>query len=242
MIGFRRRGAARTVAAAALLFWLGSSALQAQQTDEAAVIRGIDAAVHSRIESIMEYTVTEHYVVFRGNDENHPTAEMTVKTDYRQQTGKSYAIVSQSGPEIVQKMAFGNLLEGEKNINLPGNREASWLTSANYEMKLKPGSAERLDGRDCLAVAISPRRKAPNMVEGTLWVDATDYTIVRIQGLASKSPSLFAGATQMMREYANVNGFAMATHARATSNVFLLGKITVTIDYSDYQIQLRTTK
>jgi outer membrane lipoprotein-sorting protein len=242
MIGCRRLGAARAVAAAALLFWLGSAALEAQQTGEAAVIRGIDAAVQTRIESIAGYTVNERYAVFRGSDETHPVAEMAVKTVYRQETGKSYTIVSQSGPEIVRKMAFGNLLESEKNINLPGNREASWFTSANYEMKLKPGGAERLDGRECLAVAISPRRKAPNLIEGTLWVDAKDYTIVRIQGTASKSPSLFAGATQMMREYANVSGFAMATHARATSNVFLLGKITVTIDYSDYQIQLRTAK
>ena len=242
MIGCRRLGAARTVAAAALLFWLGSAALVAQQTGEATVIRGIDAAVQTRIESIAGYTVNERYAVFRGSDETHPVAEMAVKTVYRQETGKSYTIVSQSGPEIVRKMAFGNLLESEKNLNLPGNREASWFTSANYEMKLKPGGAERLDGRECLAVAISPRRKAPNLIEGTLWVDAKDYTIVRIQGTASKSPSLFAGATQMMREYANVSGFAMATHARATSNVFLLGKITVTIDYSDYQIQLRATK
>jgi hypothetical protein len=242
MIGCKWLGAAPTVAAAAFLFWLGSATLEAQQIDEAAVIRGIDAAVHDRVESLAGYTVNEHYAVFRGSDEIHPVAEMTVKTVYRQETGKSYTIVSESGPEIVQKMAFGNLLESEKNLNLPGNREASWLTSANYVMKLKPGGAERLDGRECLAMAISPRRKAPNMVEGTLWVDAKDDTIVRIQGTASKSPSLFASATQMMREYAEMSGFAMATHAQATSNVFLLGKITVTIDYSDYQFQLRTTK
>jgi hypothetical protein len=31
----------------------------------------------------------------------------------------------------------------------------------------------------------------------------------------------------------------MATHARAVSNSFLLGKTVVTIDYRDYQVQLR---
>jgi hypothetical protein len=46
----------------------------------------------------------------------------------------------------------------------------------------------------------------------------------------------------MMRQYAKVSGFAMATHARAASNRFLFGKTVVTIDYSEYQIQLRTAK
>ena len=60
--------------------------------------------------------------------------------------------------------------------------------------------------------------------------------------MASKSPSFWAGPTQMMRQYANVSGFAMATHARAVSNSFLFGQTIVTIDYSDYHIQLRSAK
>jgi hypothetical protein len=43
----------------------------------------------------------------------------------------------------------------------------------------------------------------------------------------------------MTRQYINVNGFAMATHARAVANSFLFGQTVVTIDYSDYHIQLR---
>ena len=36
-----------------------------------------------------------------------------------------------------------------------------------------------------------------------------------------------------------VNGFGMATQARAISDSFILGRTTVTIDYRDYKIQLR---
>jgi hypothetical protein len=105
-------------------------------------------------------------------------------------------------------------------------------------MKLKPGGVQPLDGRECLALAISPRRKAPNLIEGTLWVDAKDGSIVRIEGTASQSPSVFSGPAHLAREYANVNGFAMATHAKAVSDSFLFGQTTITIDYRDYQIQL----
>jgi hypothetical protein len=153
---------------------------------------------------------------------------MTVKTVYKKETGKSYTILSQSGSEIIRRLVLGTVLDNEKRLNLPGNREGAWLTSANYEMKLKPGGIQLLDGRDCLVLGISPKR-----------VDAKDYSIIQIQGTASKSPSMFTGPTQMMRQYTNVNGFAMATHARAVSNSSLFGQTIVKIDYQGYEIQLR---
>jgi hypothetical protein len=42
-----------------------------------------------------------------------------------------------------------------------------------------------------------------------------------------------------MRQYAYVDGFSMATHARAESTTFLYGKTVVTIDYSGYNLELK---
>jgi hypothetical protein len=137
---------------------------------------------------------------------------------------------------------LGAILDNEKRLNQPGIREGSWFTSANYEMKLKSDASQRLDGRDCLVLTLTPKRKAPYLIEGTLWVDAKDGSIVQVQGTGSKSPSVFTGPTQMTRQYAIVAGFAQATHARAVSNSFLFGKTVVTIDYRDYQVQLRPAK
>jgi hypothetical protein len=235
-------GRAATMVAVALLGCLCAIPSPAQQFDSSAVIRGVDAAVKARVDGIASYTVTEHYAVYRNNDETHPVAEMTVRTDYRQESGKNYAILSQSGSEIIRRLVLGAILDSEKRINLPGTREGAWLTSANYQMTLQPGAPQRLDGRDCLVLHISPRRKAPNLIEGTLWVDIRDDSIVQIQGIASKSPSVFTGPTQLMRQYANVSGFSEATHARAVANSFLFGQTVVTIDYRDYHIQLRPSQ
>jgi len=242
MIRFRRYGLANAFSAVSLLTCLGTIALPAQQFDESSVIRGVDAAVAARVDSIAGYTVTEHYALFRNNDETNPAAEMTVKTTYRKETGKSYEILSQTGSAIIRNLVFGTLLDNEKRINQPGIREGAWLTSANYEMKLKPGGTQQLDSRDCLVLDISPKRKAPFLIQGTIWVDARDYSIVQLQGTASKSPSAFTGPTQMMRQYANVSGFAMATHAKAVSDSFLFGQTIVKIDYRDYLIELRPVK
>jgi hypothetical protein len=239
MMNCRQLGTILSVSAVFPLTWLGTAAVAAQQPDSASVIALVDAAVKARIDHVESYTVTEHYAVYRGEDETHPAAEMTVQTIYRQGSGKSYTILSESGSEFIRNHVLRTLLDNEKNLNLPGTVEHSWFTSANYEMQLKPGGVQLLDGRECLTLAITPRRKATNMIAGTIWVDAKDGSIVQIVGTATQSASIFTGAAQVMRHYVNVNGYSMATQARAASDSFLLGRTTVTIDYRDYMIQQR---
>ncbi|MBS1804804.1 MAG: hypothetical protein JST28_15680 [Acidobacteria bacterium] len=215
----------------------GIASLGAQQPDQSAVIRDLDAANVARHNDVLEYTNTEHYKVFRGKDQVHPAAEMTVRVAYRKGAGKSYTIVNQSGSNVVLKYGLHPLLENERAINDPNRVARSWFSTSNYEMHLRPGVTRVIDGHNCLAVAISPRQKAPNMVEGTLWVDSRDHTLVEVEGVASKKPSVFAGTTKMMRRYVKMTGYAMATHAHAESSSFLFGRTAVTIDYSDYQFR-----
>jgi len=154
---------------------------QASQPDEAAVIRAIDVAVKARLDAIVGYTVTEHFAVFRGSDETHPVAERTVKTSYQRGKGKSYTILSDSGSELIRKLVLDAILDSEKRINTPGVTDHSYIVSENYQMKLKPGGPQPVDGRDCYVLSISPRAKAPNMIVGTLWVDTRDESIVQLQ-------------------------------------------------------------
>lgn len=215
----------------------GVSNESATRLDQAMVIHGIDAAVKYRVDHIAGYTAMEQYKVFRSNDEKNPVAAMTVKTTYKRESGKDYQIVAEDGSSVIRHMGLYPILDREKEINLPGNVQKAWITSANYDMAIKQGLTQ-IGGRDCVEVAIHPKDKAPNLIDGTIWVDAKDFTIVRLEGVSSKAPSMFAGATHMMRDYADLSGFSMATHARAESNTFLYGKTVVTIDYSSYQILL----
>ena len=223
--------------ALAFLFLHGNT--RAQQPDGAAIIRDLDAANQSRYDRVLGFSDVEHYAVFRGSDDVHPAAEMTVRVTYRKGVGKSYEILSQSGSDLVIKYGLRPLLDNEKALNDPAHVAQSWFTSANYEMKLKPGVTPTSDGRPCIALAITPLRKAPNMIEGALWIDTRDHTIAEVEGIASKSPSVFSGNAHMMRRYSNMQGYAMATHARAESHSMLFGRTVVIIDYRDYQFQIQ---
>jgi len=229
--------------ALAILPGLNAGAFATGQTatgeaDQAAVIRQIDAAVEARFARVQGFTDVEHYQVYRGDDQTHPAAEMTVRDTYKKGVGKEYTVLSQSGSSVILRFGLKPLLDNEKTINLPGNVEKSWFTSANYAMTLQAGGVRKLDGRECYVLAVKPKSEAPNLIVGTMWADAKDGSLVEIQGVASKSPSAFAGTTHMMRQYANVDGFSMAMHARAESNSMLFGRSVVTIDYSDYRLEL----
>src|SRR5208337_1652663 len=230
-----RAGVSLGIAGLLLLLLARSTQLAAQQMDNAKVLKEVDAAVKARVDGIAGYTAIEHYAVFRNKDESHPVAEMTVKTTYKKETGKSYEILSESGSGLIRSLVLSAILDNERHVNEPGVREGAWITTANYEMKVKPGGIQSVEGRDCIAVSLTPRRKEPYLLAGTLWVDAKDGKIVRIEGKGSKSSTVLSGATEMMRKYADVDGFAEATHARAESDSFLFGPTVVTIDYRDYR-------
>lgn len=221
---------------AGILAFIGPSA--AQNVDGPELIRRVDAANQARVEHVQGFTDMEHYAVFRGSDQTTPAAEMTVQTTYRKGVGKSYKVLSQSGSGLIQHFGLRPLLDNEKKINEPTKVQNSWFTSANYEMHVSPAEQRVIEGRTCTAVAIHPRRKAPNMIEGTLWVYPADGAICEVNGIASESPSIFSGSTQMMRQYRKIDGYAMATHARAESSG-MFGRTVVTIDYSQYRLEVR---
>lgn len=233
---------AREAAASAALILapvLQAAATPAQQPDAAAIIHRIDVATQSRYDNVLGFTDIEHYAIFRGSDESHPAAEMTVKTTYRRGSGKTYQILSESGSSFLLRIGLHPLLDNEKDINVPGHVEQSWFTSANYDMRLKSAAAQRINGHDCYAFDVTAKRKAPNMIDGTVWADGQNGLLMRIDGIATKSPSMFTGAPHMTRDYMVLQGFSMSMHARAESNGAIVGRTVVTIDYSQYQLQVR---
>jgi outer membrane lipoprotein-sorting protein len=223
------------------LMFLGcapASHLAAQVPDIQTIIRGVDASVKDRIDRLTDYTVTEHYAVFRGGDESHPAAEMLVQTAYRKESGKSYTILSESGSSLWRNEVLRTLLDNEKKMSQPGNVATALLNSANYEMKLDGKPELSLNGHDCLVLDITPRRNSEYLFKGKLWVDAHDFGIVQLQGVASKSAFFLARAADVSRQYAEIDGLPMATHAQAVSGSALLGQTVVKIDYMNYKIDL----
>lgn len=219
---------------------LAVSAVSAQPAG-AVVYQQIDAAVQHRVSNVAGISDVEKYDVYRDGDNVHPVAEVVARVTYRRGVGRNYQILSQKGSVLIRKFGLIPLLNHEVHLSAPGTEEHTYFTTDNYQMKLKSPQLQNLNGHTCYELAIIPRHKAPNMIEGTLWVDAKDFSVVKVEGVASKRPSMLAGTTRMMREYKQIQGYAMATRARAVSDGHFIGHTVVTVRYSDYHLMLRST-
>lgn len=208
-----------------------------QQPAKAEIIGKIDAAVTTRDEDLLGYTVTEQYRVFRNGDKSHTSAEMTVKTTYRKDAGKSFVILAQSGSELVLKEVLARVLDSERLMTQPANRRQVVLTSANYDMAI--GEQAVIGERSCTVISIAPKRSSPYLFSGKVWVDTEDGSIVKLEGIASKRASMLTGPAEVSRQYAKINGLPMATHAAARTASWLLGQTVIDINYSGYQMTLR---
>ena len=80
----------------------------------------------------MGYTVTEHYAVFRNHDEEHPAAEMMVKTTYQKDVGKNFTILSESGSSLLERCSRP-FSTAKKRMTQPANR----ATAAYYFGQLR---------------------------------------------------------------------------------------------------------
>ncbi len=175
------------------------------------------------------YTVVEYYTI--KNSHFSRPVEARVQAQYRRGQGITYRVQSRSGPSLLNR-ALDRLLEEESELSRGKARAQAVITSANYDMK--PLGKERVNGTLCIEIELSPKRRSPYLLQGRLWVNASDMTVVKIEGKPPVSPSFFAGRPQIVRQYTEIDGFSLAELSHAVSHTFFFGESTVDIEYHDY--------
>jgi hypothetical protein len=200
-----------------------------QQQD---LIRRIDEAELWRESKLAAYAVTEYYTI--ENSHFSKPAEATIETTYKRGQGKTYKVLSRTGPLILRNRVLDRLLQEERDMSRGRMREQAIITSANYEMKLI--GKEQVGGIMCDVLELSPKRKSPYLLKGRLWLDPARVVIVKLEGRPPTSASFFSGRPQIVREYKEVNRFALAQHSHAVSSSFLFGRSTVDIEYRNYHV------
>lgn len=197
------------------------------------VVHSLDQAEVMREQNLNGYTVIEQYTV--RNSHLDTPAEMTVETVYKKGAGKTFKILSRSGPSILQSSVLDRLLASEREMSLGATREHALITSANYD--IVPSGDAMLGSTKCKLVDLNPHAKSTFLIKGKAWLNADDYSLVRLEGKPTASPSFFAGHPYIVRDYMSFEGFSLATQSRATSQSLIMGKTEVTITYKDYKIQ-----
>lgn len=170
---------------------------------------------------------------YRGFFKNQD-AEMVVKVRFQAPNSKEFTIVSQNGSRFVIDHVFKKLLEGEQQAAKGDNLREAALSRENYNFAFLGYETSPEGGRYILSV--TPKTKNKFLYRGTIWVDANDFAVVRIEGEPGKNPSMWISKTDFAHRYMKVDEFWLPAENLTETSVRLGGKSTLSIKYQDYKI------
>src|SRR5215469_4121944 len=160
-------------------------------------------------------------------------ATVTVREVHRSGERKQFTVLERSGSTrlvgIVER-----LLASEAEGSGPEKHYDNGINSANYEARLH--GTETIAGRLCYVLDLKARHKSKYLINGTLWVDANSYGMVRLEGSTAASISIWIGTPKVVEEFSEVAGYWLPSRTRSVSSGRLLGASELEIRYTGYQV------
>ena len=176
------------------------------------------------------YTATRRYVAVNKNRR----AEMLVHVECARDGAKQFTIVSEEGSGPIRKHVFQKLLSEETEASHRGTRNSTRLTPTNYDFRII--GQETLETGPTYVLQVSPRTPNKYMITGRIWVDANDYSIVRIEGQPARNPSFWVHSVHFIHTYQKVGQFWFASSTDTTSQIRIFGDSELTIENVDYKL------
>jgi hypothetical protein len=176
------------------------------------------------------YTALRRYVAVN----NDRRAEMVVRVDCSPDGTKQFTIISEEGSSAIRKHVFYKILSEESEASGRETREGSRITPANYKFNMV--GQDTLDTGLAYVLAIIPKTEERHLINGKIWVNAKDYSIVRIEGQPARSPSFWVHNVHFVHTYQRVGQFWFASSTHSISEVRIFGRSELTIENSDYAL------
>ena len=143
----------------------------------------------------------------------------------------TYHVLSFQGDSSVKKDVIARYLQAEQQGQ--GDQRLA-ITPDNYKFKYK-GENTADNGQPVYVFQLSPRSKKVGLFKGTLWLDAKTYLAVMYKGRLVKNPSIFFKKVDFERDFKVQNGMTIPTRMSSTIDVRLIGKVELSINYSDFE-------
>ena len=176
------------------------------------------------------YTALRHYAA--TNKKRH--AEMLVRVSCDSSGAKEFTIVSEEGSGSIRKHVFHKLLSEETEASRRRTRSSTRLIPDNYQFQIV--GRETLETGPAYVLSVVPKTRNKYLIDGKIWVDANDYSIVRIEGQPARNPSFWVRSVHFVHTYQKVDQFWFASSTHTTSEIRIFGEAELTIDNSDYSL------
>ena len=147
-------------------------------------------------------------------------------TDVAPGKGFTYKIVGEGGSGFVRGKVLRPWLDHEKKMWTAGDPERASLTHENYAFADKGLTPDGLAW-----LSVKSRRKDLLLVDGSIYVNAEDGDLVRIEGRLTKTPSFWTRRVEVVRHYQRINGVHVPVAIESIANVLIAGRSTFKMIY-----------
>jgi hypothetical protein len=156
-------------------------------------------------------------------------ASKTVRMDFVAPETKKFEAISEEGSVIVRSLVLDRLMETESTAAGGRDRHDSSITPANYDFRLL--GQEDVGGYHCYVVEAIPKREDKYLFRGKVWIDSTDFAIVRIAGHPEKRISFWVTRADFVRQFEKVGDFWLPSRDETFVDVRLYGKKVLSIEH-----------
>jgi len=212
----------------------GTTAANGSQLCVQEVVDNLVRRNQERAQALLKSEATRVYhLAYRGFPGDRE-AEMTVEASYQSPSAKDFRIVSQSGSKLILDRVLKKLLESEQEAAQPEVSERAQLNRENYDFELVGYEPSGPAGQYVLSV--NPKSKSKYVYRGRVWVDGSDFAVVRIEAEPAQNPSFWTKKSEIHHEYTKVNDFWLPVRNESVSFIRLGGRATLTIEYKNYRV------
>lgn len=201
-----------------------------QQNDAAQVMRQMYLHDAQREKAGAGYAGTRRYRL--ENERMNKSAELVAAVHCGADGAKHFEVVSEAGWGSANKHVLRKMLESEGETSSPNTRPKSRLTAENYDFSLV--GTEVLDGRTAYVIDVVPKRRDKYLMEGRIWVDATDYALARAEGKPAHNPSFWTKSVRFVQRYQKNGEFWFPVSTDSITEARIFGTTHVNIVYSGY--------
>jgi outer membrane lipoprotein-sorting protein len=198
------------------------------------VVANLVAGNAERAKALESYSGRRTYRLDYHGFPGNLQSEMIVEVIYRAPSTKKFTVISEKGSKLIINRVFHKLLEIEEEALNTKNRQETALNELNYEFTLL--RFERALERSCYVLAVRPKASNQFLYRGTIWVDATDFAVWRIEAEPAKNPSFWTKKSRILQTYIKAGNFWMPSNNHTTTTVRFGGKAVLNIDYDDYEL------
>jgi hypothetical protein len=197
------------------------------------IVQRLTDGERKRAEDLKSYSEQRRYSVsYRGFPANM-NATIVVEATYDAPASKQFHILSETGSKMLADHVLKKLLEAETEAAADPSRDAP--TAANYSFTLV--NQQMIDGRPCYVLEVEPKTDSRLLYRGTIWVDAEDFAVAKIEAQPARNPSFWIRGTKIHHINAKTGEFWLPEHNQSETDVRLGGRATLTIDYGAYAME-----